>query len=104
MKPPKSIRSVAVALSSSIVAGASGLFVPQWGDFTVGRQQATSLELRRWDHLPAPKRGLRLSRLTLNNVETIVLTTRSGWPFARYCARHSTELPAPLGLTSSVPV
>src|SRR6516165_10783800 len=60
------------------------------GDFTVGRQQATSLdEFRRWDHLPAPKRGLRLSRLTLNNVEMIVPTIRSGWPFARYCARHS---------------
>src|SRR6516164_9704174 len=67
------------------------------GDFTVGRQQATSLEFRRWDHLSAPKRGLRLSRLSLNNVEMIVLTITSGWPFARYCARHSTVLPSPLG-------
>src|SRR6516162_8296478 len=54
MKPSKSIRSVAVALSSSIVAGASGLFVPQSGMAQTAREpviylnQAWSQDDREW--------------------------------------------------------
>src|SRR6516162_2403380 len=54
MKPSKSIRSVAVALSSSIVAGASGLFVPQSGmaqtasEPVIYLNQAWSQDDREW--------------------------------------------------------
>lgn len=52
----------------------------------------------------APKRGFRLSRPVFSKVELMVFTMMSGCPPGMYCTRHSTELPLPLGLTSSMPV
>ena len=54
MKPPKSIRSVAVALSSSMIAGACGLFVFQSGmaqtasEPVIHLNQAWSQDDREW--------------------------------------------------------
>ena len=71
------------------------------GNLAVGRRRAFAVEV---DHGEAPKRDLRLSSPVLNRVDTIVLTTSVPCPLARNCDRHSTELPVPLGLTSSMPV
>src|SRR5262249_27146088 len=74
------------------------------GDFTVGGRRDSAIEFGSDDHFAAPKRDFRLSSPVLKSVETIVLTIISPWPFPRYCARHSTELPVPLGFTPRIPV
>jgi len=73
-------------------------------DIAVRRLQILAVEIQYLNHFGTPKCGFRLSSPVLSRVDTIALTTMSGWPFARNCARHSTELPGPLGLTSRVAV
>src|SRR5271169_1698283 len=74
------------------------------GDIAISRQREFNVLVGFVCHLPAPKRGFKLASPVLKSVPMMVLTIRSPWPFARYCARHSTELPAPFGLTSNIPV
>src|SRR6185503_9322945 len=74
----------------------------QRGDLA-GRRRREAV-LRDRAHTATPKRVVKLSRPVFCNADTMPFTTMSGWPFARYCTRHSATEPRPFGFTSSVPV
>ena len=74
------------------------------GDLPIRRRWTAIVEIRDGAHAGTPKRVVRLSRPVFCNADTMVFTTISGWPFARYCTRHSATEPRPFGFTSSVPV
>ena len=74
------------------------------GDLAIGRLETLADRVPRLRSWSPQKRDLRLSSPALNSVETIVFAISVPGPFGRNCARHSTELPAPLGLTDSIPV
>ena len=73
------------------------------GDLPGCCHRESDSQIRHFDHFGAPKRTFRLSRPVFRSCDTMVFTTMSGWPSARYCTRHSIELPDPFGLTSIVP-
>src|SRR5215470_11241349 len=90
-------------LKKATPGASAGAFQIDAGNPAVSRPQPIDVKAPFLHHLPPPNRALRLSSPVLNKVETIALTMRLGLLLARYCARHSTELPEPFGLTSSIP-
>src|SRR5262249_25207235 len=74
------------------------------GDLPVRRRRTAVVEIRDGAHAGTPKRVVRLSRPVFCRADTMVFTTISAWPLARYCTRHSATEPRPFGFTSSVPV
>ena len=73
------------------------------GDISGRSRRKVQLKAGTVDHAAQPKRFFRASRLVFRRVVMMVLTIIVGWPSAQNCTRHSTELPLPLALTSSVP-
>src|SRR5215471_1180136 len=74
------------------------------GDLPVGRGWTGMAKFHECIHFATPKRGFRLSRPVLNNVDTMTFTALSVLLIARNCARQSATQPLPFGFTSSVPV
>lgn len=72
------------------------------GDVPGRRRRKIHRKIEGFDHAinQSASRELRgrFSRLVM-----MVLTMMVGWPSAQNCTRHSTELPLPFALTSSVP-
>ena len=91
-------------LREACPCAASCAFQVDRGDLPIRRRRTAIVEIRDGAHAGTPKRVVRLSRPVFCNADTMVFTTISGWPFARYCTRHSATEPRPFGFTSSVPV
>ena len=73
-------------------------------DIAGGRGQSLNIVFKHGAHFGVPKRAFRLASPVLSSVDTMIRMTMSGCPSGRYCTCHSTEQPAPVGLTPKEPV
>src|SRR5262245_20410376 len=71
-------------------------------DIPVRHHQIFACNVESRAHLASPKRDFKLPSPVLKSVDTIARTTISGWLSGRNCARQTTELPEPRGLTSKI--